>query len=197
MKLHEAFNRSEFNILEIINDDDENPTNWVVEPVDFPTLKGEDGFFIVKAKNILPSEEIIDCYIDLTLAERISDYAYFYDGETIRYDYHHEFQGDIICAVPIEQYGDYELFYSKISPEVGINLLKNALSVSQQNPCIAEDLGYILRDEECYKESAEMFQISVDSEPSSYFIYGELAGCYKQIGDTEKAQYYSKLFNNE
>ncbi len=28
------------------------------------------------------------------------------------------------------------------------------------------------------------------------YIYGELADCYKQIGDNKKAQYYINLFNN-
>ena len=197
MKLLEAIKFSKYSILEIINDDEDNPSNWDVEPVDSQILNSEGGFFIVKAKNILLSKEIVDCYIDLTLPERISDYAYFYHGKTIKYDYLYEFQGDIICAVPIENYGCYELYYSKITPEVGINILKKALDTSQKKTSIAEDLGYILRDEERYKEASEMFQISADSEPSSYFIYGELADCYKQIGDNEKAQHYSELFNNQ
>lgn len=197
MKLLEAIKFSKFSILEIINDDEDNPSNWDVEPVDSQILNSRDGYFIVKAKNILPSKEIVECYIDLTLPERISDYAYFYDGKTIQYDYLHEFKGDIICAVPIENYGNYELFYSKIKPEVGINTLKNALDILQSKSAIVEDLGYILRDESRYKEASEMFQISANSKPSSYFIYGELADCYKQIGDNEKAHHYSKLFNNQ
>jgi hypothetical protein len=39
-----------------------------------------------------------------------------------------------------------------------------------------------------------MFQIAVDAEPSSYFIYGELADCYDKVGQTQQANKYRAMF---
>jgi hypothetical protein len=41
-----------------------------------------------------------------------------------------------------------------------------------------------------------MFQIAVDEGPSSYFLYGELAACFEEIGEWEKAKKYRHLFDN-
>jgi hypothetical protein len=41
-----------------------------------------------------------------------------------------------------------------------------------------------------------MFQIAVDEEPSSYFIYGELSACYKEIGEFDEARKYDEMFRN-
>ncbi len=184
-------------IFRVLNDDHENQSNWDVEPIHSKILIENEGFFIIKAKNILLNKDIKDCYIDIVLPERISDYAYFFDGRSLKVDYHHEFEGDIICAVPIDCFGVYELFYSRIYPDIGINILKEGLPITQQKVYIAEDLGYILRDEGRFYESAEMFQISANESPSSYFIYGELENCYERIGNHEKAKYYKELFNKE
>ncbi len=133
----------------------------------------------------------------MCLPERISDYAYFLRGDRVESRYHHECDGDIICAVPIDCFGVYELFYSRIAPETGIEILKQGLAASPHKIYIAEDLGYILRDEGRFAEAAEMFQIAVDAEPSFYFIYGELAGCYDEIGQTDKARKYRAMFERQ
>jgi tetratricopeptide (TPR) repeat protein len=164
--------------------------------VDAPVLSEQDGFFIIQAKNILPDGTIRECYIDVSLPERISDYAYYVHGGSLEARYHHEFEGEIICAVPISSFGVYELFYSKTQPDVGIEILKGGLSSSPQKAAIAEDLGYILRDERQFQEAAEMFDIAAQEGPSSYFIYGELAGCYDETGNKELADKYRKMFEN-
>ena len=87
-------------------------------------LREQDGFFIIQAKNILPDGSIRDCYIDVSLPERISDYAYCVRGGSLEARYHHEFEGEIICAVPISSFGVYGSFYSKTQPNVGIEVLK-------------------------------------------------------------------------
>ena len=84
----------------------------------------------------------------------------------------------------------------RTAPDIGIEILKQGLVASPHKTYIAEDLGYILRDEIRFAEAAEMFQIAVDAEPSSYFIYGELAGCYEEIGQTDKARKYRAMFEN-
>ena len=62
------------------------------------------------------------------------------------------------------------------------------------NAYIAEDLGYIFRDERRFREAAEMFKIAVDEGPSSYFIYGELAGAYAELGDSANEHKYGVMF---
>ncbi|MHC4476322.1 MAG: tetratricopeptide repeat protein [Planctomycetota bacterium] len=182
-------------IFAVLDSDSEDKCDWRVEPIcgDVLTESESNDFFIVQAKNVLPDETVNDCYIDIHLPERISDYAYFLRGNSLDVRYHHEFDGEIICAVPIDCFGVYELFYSRTAPHIGIDILEQGLAASPHRSFIAEDLGYILRDEGRFREAAEMFQISVDTEPSSYFIYGELAGCYDEIGEAEKARKYHDM----
>jgi tetratricopeptide (TPR) repeat protein len=183
-------------VFAILESDADDISEWDVKPLNASVLTESDehDFFIVKAKNILSDGTVADCYIDIRLPERISDYAYFLRGDRVDFRYHHECDGDIICAVPIDCFGIYKLFYSKTSPDIGIEILKHGLRVSPHKTYIAEDLGYILRDESRFAEAAEMFQIAVDAEPSSYFIYGELADCYDKIGQTEQANKYRAMF---
>jgi tetratricopeptide (TPR) repeat protein len=184
-------------IFRVDHSEDDDQAKWDVEPIESTVLDESDDFFIVKAKNILPDGTVKDCYMDVSLPERINDYAYFFDGKSLKVDYPYCLEGDFISAVPIDCFGVYELFYSKLKPDTGIKILKAGLSVSKRKGCIAEDLGYILRDEGRFKEAAEMFQIAVDETPSSYFIFGELAGCYKELGETEKANRYKALFDRD
>lgn len=183
-------------VFAVLASDADDKSEWDVKPLDGSILTESDehDFFIVKAKNILSDGTVADCYIDMCLPERISDYAYFLRGDHVDFRYHHECDGDIICAVPIDCFGVYELFYSRAKPDIGIEILKRGLRVSLHKTYIAEDLGYILRDESRFAEAAEMFQIAVDAEPSSYFIYGELAGCYDEIGQADKAKKYRAMF---
>ncbi|MFZ6815155.1 tetratricopeptide repeat protein [Undibacterium sp. Rencai35W] len=200
MKLIQAFVECpETSIFRVIGSEDSDYSNWEVEPLTLDILMEEEGFYIVKAKNILPDGKVQDCYLDISLLERINDLVYFFDGANLRVDYSFNFNGDVICAVPIDCFGVYELFYSKINPSVGIDILKVGLTNSTRKSAIAEDLGYIFRDEKQYGDAAKMFQISVDEGPSSYFLYGELAACYMESGQTEKGKEYERLFaqNNE
>ena len=185
----------EIRIFRVSEDSDDNQRNWEVEPINSAVLLESEDFYIVKAKHILPDGAIRDCYMDISLPERINDYAYFWDGGSLKVYYPYELKGDIICAVPIDCFGFYELFYSKINPDIGIEILKEGLSISTRKANIARDSGYILREEGRFSEAAEMFQISVDETPSSAYIYGELADCYKQIGETEKAEKYQQMFD--
>ena len=132
-----------------------------------------------------------------SLPERINDYAYFLHGHEIEFRYTHECDGDVICAVPIDCFGVYELFYSRIAPDLGIDVLHKGLALSQNKQHIAQDLGYILRDERRFAEAAKAFQLAVDVGPSSYFIYGELASCYDEIGDAANARKYFDLFGSK
>lgn len=186
-----------FGRIEGLEPESDDIRDWKLYPIDAPVLRESEisEFFIVKAKHLLPNGVICDCYLDLCLPERVSDYAYFPRGGEIEYRYRHECDGEVICAVPIDCFGDYELFYSRIAPDVGIHILREGLRVSPHKQYIAEDLGYILRDERRFAEAAEAFQLAANGEPSSPFIYGELASCYEEIGNVAKAKHYLALFN--
>jgi len=198
MKLAKALAKyPEIHIFRVEDSDDDHQANWDVKPTDFPVLLETEGFFIVKASNILPDGTIRDCYIEVSLPERINDCTYYFDGKSFEVSLSYEVEGDVISAVAIDCFGHYELFYSKINPDVGIFILKEGLAISQRRRYIAEDLAYIFRDERRFKEAAEMFQIAVDETPSSHFIYNELAVCYKNIGETAKAEKYHAMFAQE
>jgi len=184
-----------FHVLDAESDD--NPWDWRLEPLHVDVLSEvdlDDIYVIMKALHVLPDGEIHDCYIDMSLPERISDYAFFVEKESLRFGHHHEFSGEIIAGAALDCFGIYELFYSRRKPEVGIEILRRGLAVAQRKRCIAEDLGYILRDERRFQEAAEMFKIAVEEGPSSCFIYAELAGVYAELGDVENELRYSAMY---
>jgi tetratricopeptide (TPR) repeat protein len=170
--------------------------DWELEPLQTELLSDtdDDGMHVMKALNVSPDGTVRECHIDMNLPERISDYAFFIELGSLRFGYHHQFPGEIIPAVALDCFGVYDLFYSRRVPEVGIDVLRRGLAIAKRKHCIAEDLGYILRDEGRFREAAEMFKIAADEGPSSYFIYGELAGAYAELGDTENERRYLAIF---
>ncbi len=86
------------------------------------------------------------------------------------------------------------MFYATGAPQIGIDVLKRGLAQCSRKQFIAQDLGYILRDEKRYREAADMFELVVAEEVPSYFTYGELAQLYAHLGDGEKHAKYSALY---
>ncbi len=181
-------------IFSVLSNDEEDCNLWDIKPNDEEILSEEEGFFILKAKNIISKDKIIDCYIDVVMNERINDNAYFIKDNRLVQLPSYECNGDIISAVPIAAFGVYELFYSKVYSEIGINILKDGFKL-MKNTFIAEDLAYILRDEGLHRESIKYFQYSADNKPSSEYIYWELAELYKLEKNTEKYEYYKNMFS--
>jgi tetratricopeptide (TPR) repeat protein len=197
MRLQEAIEtHPDVRIFQVENSDSDQKGGWEVQIADAPVLSQENGIFILKAKNILPDGTIRDCYIDVSMPERVSDHAYQIRDGVLEARYHHEFEGEIICGVPISSFGVYELFHSKNQPEIGIEVLKGGIDRSPKKAAIAEDLGYILRDEGRFPEAAEAFEIAAQEGPSSYFIYGELAVCYDETGNEVLADKYRQMLEN-
>jgi hypothetical protein len=181
-----------FQVVDDSNEDD--PQKWtLLALIDDNILHESEGFYILKAKQILSKQEVHDCYISMVMPECVADYVFFIEENRLINEYLHECKGDIICAVPINYYCNYELFYSKIDPEVGIQVLRNGLNSSGKKGFIAEALGYILRDEARTKEAITAFRYSVDEGPTSDYIYFELMQLYEKVGDTKNADYYQEL----
>jgi hypothetical protein len=185
----------EVKFFRVLDSESPQPDGWELEPLQTELLSDteSDGLHVMKACNILPDHSIRDCHMDIFLPERISDYAFFLEKESFRFGYRHQFPGEIIPAAAIDCFGLYDLFYSRISPEVGINVLKRGLAIAKRKRCIAEDLGYIFRDEKRFREAAEMFKIAVDEGPSSSFICRELAAVYAELGNTEDEKKYMEM----
>ena len=179
-------------IFAVLDSDSDDPSAWRVVAVEAPVLSESDesNFFIVQAKHILADGTAEACYIDVCLPERISDYAYTLGSGRVLFDYHRHFEGEIICAVPIDCFGVYDLFYSRTAPDIGIDILRRGLAVAARKTFIAADLGYILRDERRFAEAAEMFELVVAADATPYFIYAELARCYEELGQLDKAATY-------
>lgn len=68
--------------------------------------------------------------------------------------------------------------------------------MSTNKNVVAEDLGYILRDEGRVEEAIEAFKISEENGPSSEYSYWELAGLYDQLGEEEKQMEYKQKFKD-
>lgn len=59
---------------------------------------------------------------------------------------------------------------------------------------IAEDLGYIYRDENRVEEAIDSFMTSEKTNPTSEYIYQELAQLYGQLDNKAKEQEYQQKF---
>jgi hypothetical protein len=187
----------EANYFRVQDSEPSDPHEWELEPLSVDLLSNteSDGYHVIKALNILPDGTTRECYIDMNLPERISDYAFFVDKGAFRFGYWHDFPGQFIPSTALDCFGVYELFYSRARPDLGIDILKRGLAIAKRKGYIAEDLGYILRDEGQLREAIDMFKISIEEGPSSYFIYTEVAGAYADLGDTANEIKYREMYN--
>lgn len=160
------------------HDPDSAPNLWEAEPINGQVLENVDevGFFVVKAINIRPGQKNCTCYMDISLPERINDCTYFLSEDSVVMKYTHEVERNVVPAIVIDCFGIYEMFYSTLSPEVGIS---------------------ILRDEGRLGEAAEAFEISAQEGPSSEYIYLELTQIFESLGNKEKSAFWAKLLAEE
>ncbi len=184
MKLSELlFEDNKFLIFQIgekNNFESEEFWDWILLPIESKTLSAEsinndilDGYFIIKARWIKEYGEVENCYINITMPERISDEVYIKrDNKIIRLP-SYELRGEFVPSVSIEGFGVYELFYSKLQPEIGIQVLRDGLISATKKAAIAGDLAYILRDEGRHSEAIEAFTMVIEEENSEYAMPNE------------------------
>lgn len=138
-----------------------------------------------------------ECFINISLPERTVDFIIFMTPNGLVFNEIYELTGiDVIPAIASEVHGEYELYYTKNNPEVGIQVLEQGLELTPIPSAIAEDLGYILRDEKRYKESIDAFLISEKHGTSSVYIFKEIRDLYFQINNKVKTDEYSKKIKN-
>jgi len=194
MKLKNIFTDKNTKIFLVTNDDKDNELEWTIEPTDFELIPDEEETFFVRAKQVY-TDKTVDCFLNIVTPERIADFVIKLDknNKAIVENFSDQ-ENSVIPVVASDCFGDYELFYAKENPQFGIDILKDGLTKSLTKNVIAEDLGYILRDEERTEEAIEAFLISEQNEPSSEYIYGELAQLYGQLGQLDKQLEYEKKY---
>jgi tetratricopeptide (TPR) repeat protein len=189
--------KSLIKIFVITDSNDDNILNWTIKETQLELIPDYEGHFIVAAKQVF-EDKTVDCYIDMTATERITDFVIRLESNKavgeLFYDYSKKNKNSIIPAIASDCFGIYELYYSKENPDAGIDILKEGLTKSLVKSAIAEDLGYILRDENRTDEAIEAFLISVANGPSSIYIYDELAQLYRQLGKFDKQLEFQNKF---
>ena len=83
------------------------------------------------------------------------------------------------------------------NPQIGIDVLKDGLAKATNKNIVAEDLGYILRDENRIEEAIEAFKICEANIPTNASVYYELSELYKELGMIkEQLNYMQKYKEN-
>jgi len=196
MKLKDIFSDNNTRVFVVTNQDEEDELNWTIEPTDFDLLPEEENIYYVKALQV-SADNTSECYLGIMTPERIAETVVKREpnGQIVTESIYDQEQ-TIIPAVASDCFGDYELFYAKENPQIGIDVLKDGLTKATNKNIVAEDLGYILRDENRVEEAIEAFIISEQIEPSSEYIYLELSRLYRDIGQTDNELKYKQKFKD-
>ena len=182
-------------IFRVLNSDNKNILNCLIEPTQLKLIPDlVDDYFIVKSILIKSDKSEQICYMDMITPERVSEHIIIGLDKPIVNRYYRLKNIDVLPLVASDCFGLYELYYSKINPLVGINILKAGLSISKEKSSIAEDLGYIYQDEKKYNEALAAFLISEENGPSSSYVYWEIESIYRQKGMLDLAKVYKEKF---
>ena len=196
MKLRDIYKDGLTKVFIVTEQDDDNELNWTVEPTDYELIPEEENYYFVKAYEVSQNGKT-DCYIGVMTPERIAEVVIKQNsnGQT-EIESIYDQEKSIIPAIASDCFGDYELFYSKENPQLGIDILKSAITKATNKNVVAEDLGYILRDEGRVEEAIEAFKISEENGPSSEYTFLELAGLYEQLGQLDKQTEYRQKYKD-
>lgn len=194
MKLKDIFSDSKTKVFVVTNQDEEDELNWTIEPTGFNLLPEEENIYFAKALQV-SADNIIECYIGIMIPERIAETVVKRqpNGQVVAESIYDQ-EYTIIPAVASDCFGDYELFYAKENPQIGIDVLKDGLTKATNKNIVAEDLGYILRDENRIEEAIEAFKICEQTVPSSEYVYLELSRLHRDIGQIENELKYKQKF---
>lgn len=194
MKLKEIFKNTSVNIFTATSQGSDNELDWDIEPSDFELIPDMEGIFYVRAIDASNPAEVL--YTQIITPERVAEQVIRQDenGNPVIESFYEQLN-TIIPALGAECFGNYELYYARENPQLGLEVLKKAVSAAKNKSAPAQDMGYILRDENRFSEAIDAFEISAVNGPSSSYIYKELSDLYKASGDISKAQEYLESFN--
>jgi len=194
MKVKDIFSDTKTLLFAVIDSNDDNALDWEIEPTDFDIIPEEENMFFIKALQV-SRVGTTDCYMSVATPERIAEYIIKSTaGRKVVVESIFAQTETVIPAVASDCFGIYDLFYAKENPQIGIDILRDGLSKATNKHIVAEDLGYILRDEGRVVEAIEAFEISEKIGPSSVYIYWELSQLYGQLGRTEERSEYERKF---
>jgi tetratricopeptide (TPR) repeat protein len=193
MKVQDIFTDNKTNVFVIADGNSNNQLEWTIEPTDYKLIPEEENNYFVRAHEV-SADKTQDCFISITTPERIAETVIKLTNGKVMVESIYDQTNSIVPAIASECFGDYELFYAKSNPEIGINILKNALTMATNKNVVAEDLGYILRDENRTQEAISAFEQSEQFGPSSEFTYLELSQLYDSLGQKDKAKEYADKF---
>ena len=185
--------------FEVLPHETDRPGRWRLRPMNVRVLSDDDsggGFYIVRALEVSPTGKVRPCLMDIAYPERINDYSYFVDGGRVRRIRTHQCAGKVIPAIAFDCFGNYETFYVRSNPDVGLDVLRWGLAVATRKRFIAQDAAYILRDEGQDQAAADLFEVVVAEQAPSYFTFGELASLYKRLGKAERERKYQSLYDS-
>lgn len=149
MKLNEIFAHPQTKIFMATNFYEvADEADLLIEPTDFELLPDDANYYFAKAFQVFENS-VADCYIGIITPERIAETVVLKKADgNISVESIYDQEQSVIPAVASDCFGDYELFYAEENPQIGIDVLKNGLAKAKNKEIVAEDLGYILRDEE-------------------------------------------------
>ena len=192
------FIKYDYEIIEITDSSDENPLNWSLMPINEKIIPNE-GHFLLRSRQVIEGGERT-CWMNISSPEMISDYVFTIDAKNsvlVLNDYY-LLADKVIPSRLSNTFTNYEFYYTKERPSIGIEILKREIEVVEQKGFIAEYLGYIYRDEEVYDKAIKWFQKALGyGEPSSEFIYKEIADLYHQTGEDMLAEKYHKMYKQK
>ena len=196
MKLKDIYKERNTNVFIVTEQDDDNELNQTIESTDFELIPEEENYYFVKAFEISENEKT-DCYIGIMTPERIAEIVIKQGSNAqTKVESIYDQVKSIIPSIASECFGDYELYYSKENSQIGIDILKSGLTIATNKNVVAEDLGYILRDEGRIEEAIEAFKISEENGPSSEYTFWELAGLYEELGQIDKQTEYRQKYKD-
>jgi tetratricopeptide (TPR) repeat protein len=195
MKIKDIYKDSKADIYKVTDQEHENELEWTIIPTDLKVIPEDEEMYFVKAKEV-HANKTVDCFLGVMTPERIAETVIKLKGDKIVVEEIYDLPYSVIPAVASDCHGDYELYYAKENPQIGIDILKDGLTHSKTKNVIAQDLGYILRDENRAEEAIEAFKISESVGPSSEYTFLELSRLYKELGQKDKQIEYEEKFKN-
>jgi hypothetical protein len=151
MKLNEIFTDRETLIYKVTNFyQTDKMSDWIVERTPLQLIPEWDGeeetWLVVKGYIISGGEKTEECFIDISIPERTSEFVFRLQNNELKIQHIYEENLQTIPAMASEQYGDPDLYFIKENPQIGVEILKAGKKISTNPSAIIDDLAYIYEE---------------------------------------------------